>query len=238
MNVRLKYATAQSFAVSGMSFSYVYAHVKVRNLAFDKDVALRYRHYDGSFRDAPLTFVASFGSYDVFGAGNLPFTSEFAVRYSVLGATYWDNNGGSNYHVPTEVAIAGGHVALHRATVHIGAQSGGGFVFTTSRMSGEIYVDNLSFAKSVGIRYSGDNWHTVHDAPAVYAGTVEEGKYVTGLGIVERWSFTTPELNESALGTPFRFAVYYRNLATGEWHWDNNFGLDYSVQKVTGATLG
>ena len=47
--------------------------------------------------------------------------------------------------------VTGGNVMLNTATARRGSQAGGGFTFTTSWFEGEIYVNNLSFAKEVGV---------------------------------------------------------------------------------------
>jgi len=49
-----------------------------------------------------------------------------------------------------------------------------------------------------------------------------------GLSQIEIWKFKTPELNLDQSTPNFRFAIFYNNLNTGEWFWDNNFGQDYT----------
>jgi hypothetical protein len=53
----------------------------------------------------------------------------------------------------------------------------------------------------------------------------------------EVWRFKTPVLNLNTASATFRFAVFYRNLATGEVFWDNNFGQDYTLSKLDGSTI-
>ena len=118
----------------------------------------------------------------------------------------------------------------------IGHETGGGFTFTTSWIEGEIYVNNLAFAKRVGIRFSTDGGTTWQDSDAAFAGGVSEGTFATSSG-AELWKFKTPELNLDAASTMFRFAIYYQNLATGEWFWDNKFGRDYRLSKNDGSTV-
>jgi hypothetical protein len=54
---------------------------------------------------------------------------------------------------------------------------------------------------------------------------------------VELWKFKTPELNIDETSDEFMFAVFYRNLATGEVFWDNNFEQNYRVSKTDGSTV-
>lgn len=53
--VRLKYAFNKHYAVSGMSYYWSEVIVKVKNLAFQKYVAIRFRHANGSWGEEALT---------------------------------------------------------------------------------------------------------------------------------------------------------------------------------------
>ena len=110
-------------------------------------------------------------------------------------------------------------------------------MFTTSRLEGQILVNNRSFAKDVGVRLSVDNGHTFHDTQGFFAGSNADNGIFVGPG-AEVWQFKTPELNLDNSASEFRFAVFYQDQATGEVFWDNNFGQDYRVSKADGATIG
>ncbi|XP_066494067.1 protein phosphatase 1 regulatory subunit 3E-like [Tiliqua scincoides] len=80
--------------------------VRVLNLAFEKAVSVRYSlDRWASCLEAPAAHLPPpHGATDRFafllplaGAGAAPALLEFAVRYRVAGAEYWDNNGGHNY---------------------------------------------------------------------------------------------------------------------------------------------
>jgi hypothetical protein len=58
-----------------------------------------------------------------------------------------------------------------------------------------------------------------------------------GVSQVEIWKFKTPELNLDQSTANFRFAVFYNNVDSGQWFWDNNFGQDYSLSKTDLATI-
>jgi hypothetical protein len=233
--VRLKYSTAQAFSPGGgISVSYTHLAVSVKNLGFAKDVVMHRRHYDGTWLDEPLAWHAHHGDHDLFQISG-PHANEFAVRYSVDGATYWDNNGGTNYHVPTADAVCGGNVALKKATARRGVQAGGGFTVTTSWIEGEIYVNNLSFVKEIAIRYSRDNGLTWSDTFADHVGKANDHAY-TPVQQVEVWKFKTPEFNLAP--ADFRFAVYYRVPAWGVTFWDNNHAHDFRLTTQDGAAVG
>ena len=118
-----------------------------------------------------------------------------------------------------------------------GSHAGGGFVFTTSWLEGQILVNNRSFAKDNGVRLSADNGHTFHDTHGFFAGSHADNGIFVGPG-AEVWQFKTPELNLDNSASEFRFAVFYRVQATGEVFWDNNFGQDYRISKATGRRSG
>lgn len=234
--VRLKYATSQAFTVGGVSDAYMYTKAKVSNIGFAKDVQIHFRTPSGTWIEQPLIWIANFGDYDLFLLNHGTHTAEFVIRYSVNGVTFWDNNQNVNYHLNNFANTVGGNVVLNRAVAKIGTQVGGGFVFTTSWLEGEIYVNNLSFGKQVGVRLSTDGGLSWQDTNASFVGNIGEGTFTTSLG-AELWRFKTPELNLDPAATFFRFAIYYRNLATNEWFWDNNFEQDYRMSKVEGTFI-
>jgi hypothetical protein len=178
-----------------------------------------------------LNWQKNFGAYDIFARSDNTFvTTQFVIRYSVDGQTFWDNNDGANYHIDeVRPNTVGGGVVLNKATARRGSQAGGGFVFTTSWVEGEIFVKNLSFNKRVGIRLSANGWASFQDTDASFNGNVPVAE---GLSQVESWKFKTPELNLDESRPDFRLAVFYNNLDTGEWIWDNNFDQDYTLSKT------
>ena len=125
------------------------------------------------------------------------------------------------------------NVVLNRAVARQGSEAGGGFVFTTSWVEGEIFVKNLSFNKRVRIRLSANGWASFQDTDALFSGNVAVAE---GDSQVEVWKFKTPELNIDTSRPDFKFSVFYNDLDTGEWFWDNNFDQDYILSKTDLAT--
>jgi hypothetical protein len=214
--VRLEYATAQEWSEGGASSEYTYVRVKVQNLNPVKTVKLHYRTSSG-WSDAVLAWENSHSDYDVFSAAQAPYVNEFAISYLVNGVIYWDNNGFRNYQIANFGSAVGGGAVLREVQLLY-------FSSYTSGLTGKLYVENLSYAKRVGIRFSVDGGRTWSDSDANYMGLVGEGAF-TALGPVEQWQFSTPILNAGS----YTFAVYYNNLETGEWFWDNNFGKNYEI---------
>ena len=75
---------------------------------------------------------------------------------------------------------------------------------------------------------------TFQDTDASFNGNVS---VAVGLSQVEIWKFKTLELNLEQSTRDFRFAIFYNNLDTGEWFWDNNFREDYTLSKTDFATI-
>jgi hypothetical protein len=235
--IRLKYGMSVNFSpgggFTGVNSTQVIA--KVENLAFEKEVAVGYVDAAGNWAERPLAWQKNFGDHDLFTRDDGTFsTTRYAFRYSVGGATFWDNDGGADYRAGhAHPNAVGGRIALGKAVARRGTQAGGGFVFQTSWMEGEILVENVAFAKRVGIRLSRDGWATFHDTDASFGGPVP---VPAGASRVEVWKFKTPELNLESGAPDFRFAVYFNDLQTGAWFWDNNFGRDYRLARTDGTT--
>jgi hypothetical protein len=159
---RLKYVKSETFSPGGGITGVIATTIsaKVKNLGFAKEVAVRYREPGGNWSERSLGWEENFSDYDLFSLNdNSVLLTEFALRYTVNGQTFWDNNSGGNYRLDTlHPNTAGGNVALNLATARQGTEAGGGFVFTTSWVEGEIYVNNLSYNKQVGIRLSSNGW--------------------------------------------------------------------------------
>lgn len=230
--IRLKYAKSEIFSPGGGITGVIETSVsaKVQNLGFAKEVALRYQA-GGSWNERPLAWEENFGDYDLFSLNdNTLLLSRFVLRYSVNGQTFWDNHDGSDYRLDVlHPNTVGGNVALNLAQAHQGTEAGGGFVFTTSWVEGEIFVNNLSYHKKVGIRLSSNGWQSYEDTQASFSGVAP---VYTGLSQVERWKFKTPVYNLDQTVPFFRFALFYQNLDTGDWFWDNNFSQDYTLSKA------
>jgi hypothetical protein len=99
-------------------------------------------------------------------------------------------------------------------------------------LDGEIFVENLSYNKSVGFHVNVDgNWKDIYTS-------YSRSLLILGGNTVEAWK--TKEfgelLKQITITTPippkpvFPLAVFYHNVDSGDWYWDNNGGTDYFVQ--------
>jgi hypothetical protein len=205
--VRLAYATTQDHLTM--------MRVKVKHFAVEERVRVRCRHGPG-WDDFDLPRTAQHTGYDVF-SGTVPSSDEFAISYSADGVDYWDNNDLHNYRVPMWSNAIGGRVCLRRARLAI--------TDTNRRwMRGEIYVDNTSYGKNVGIRMLPDGASRWRELAGIYDGIAREGDGAPWVeGPVERWKFTSPAFDSRDCS----FAAYYHELDSGKMFWDNNFGQGY-----------
>jgi hypothetical protein len=237
--VRVKTAYGQNYAVSGMTYNWTTLQVKVKNIAYEKSVVLHYKDADSTWKDYPLPFIAHYNNYDLFGDGNAPVTSEFSIKFAAPGQEHWDNNNGANYKISTFKGVVAGNAMLKQATAHIGSEPGGGFVFTTSWIEGDIYVQNLSYNKRVGVHYTPDNGKHWFDAEATYAG--KEKAVASDVDQVEIWRFRTPTLNLDSSSETFQLAVFYEIKEPGpdfgKKYWDNNFNQNYFLNKANDTKI-
>lgn len=79
----------------------VIVHTQLKNLAYDKDVRVRYTTDNWeTYQEAQGYYVSSFADsttelWEIYVPTLEPF--EYAISYTVNGTTYWDNNFGENY---------------------------------------------------------------------------------------------------------------------------------------------
>jgi hypothetical protein len=212
MNAPVEFALAlsNSFPSGTGSYSYIGSFkIVVQNLAYEKQVSIRAQVGTG-WQDIGANYVQSLpGNLELWSAPASNNEGEFVVRYAVSGTTYWDNNGWMNYKFPQAfdefVALAGanykvvlGEASLAAPTLHV-----------------DVGVQNLAYAKVVGIVFTTDNWATVQTAYGTYSSTMKSG--------LEVWQVAATV----GSATEVKFAIFYR--VAGSEYWDNNFWRNYRV---------
>lgn len=99
------------------------------------------------------------------------------------------------------------------------------------RLHGTVLVRNVSFGKTVVVRYTTDNWETASEILATYSASLPPG-IVPGGGDAPWDKFTfTIKLDDIERNLPNRTlfcVVRYEAHGVGEW-WDNNSGQNYRV---------
>lgn len=226
--VRLKFASLERQSVFGSAMSGTTVSAKVKNDSPIKEVELHYKSY-GTWSRRKLLWYKSFGNYDLFVSRRyIGPISEFAIKYTRIidgkECYDWDNNSMLNYHPYENYGCVGGNVVLNYAR---GIDSLYDIAWDTEGgnlgMKGEIYVNNFSCKKSVGIVYStdGSEWETLY---ACCMGNVKDRSF-DGCNNIEAWEFA---LNKRF--SNIEFAVFHNDLSTGDWFWDNNFGQNYILR--------
>jgi len=145
------------------------------------------------------------------------------VKYDVAGTTYWDNNNGHDYFLNTTAAE--GTDGIGTAVIGQAIVSHDDASLRTGRLTLGISVQNLYYAKHVGVRYTSDHWATFHDALATY----QQGYAPDGLPYqpqAESWYVDVP-LTSSEV----EYAVFF------DGQWDNNFGQNYGPTLMTAAAV-
>lgn len=185
-----------------------YGDISIQNIAYVKDVVVHYTVDGQNWNDLKASYVKpdqNNSGYEVWHFDIDQGVSKFAIKYQVNGNTYWDNNGQSNYTF-TGKSDSNADVVLGKSTVV--EASGDGF--------GGIYVKNLAYQKTVGIRYSTDNWATYHDLDTSFLYSQDAN---------------TDEFNSPCIPEGSKYAVYY--TVNGQKYWDNNYGDNYTEGKST-----
>ena len=202
------------------SYSYwAYADVVVENLAFDKIV--------GVWGHQPLGDLWTLhpGTYQRSLPGNRELwrvqvrgtpIDRFAVQYQVLGSVFWDNNFGHDYFTDAQAAQQedGTGTALIASPVQVT-----GSFNNAGTLEVGVLVQDLAFAKQVGIRYTASNWAAFNDAFGAYVRDYPPPSTPAQVS-AEYWRVMIP------VGASHgEFAAFYRvNNAS---YWDNDFSLNF-----------
>lgn len=219
--VKLLRANAYIHTKYGMGTYQRGFEVRVKNLAYDKQVAIWHKLADGTWVEVPCTYSRTADAgYEIWTGSTSCFNSSlydtrFCVKATMNGQTFWDNNGGADYVMGHNdgVLLGGGvNVMLNSAWRGAGTISGG------------IDLRNIAYSKSVQVVWTTDNWATQSVTDATFVSSYSYGyafvQSPNALGI-ERWIYT---LNTSAA-----IKFYIRYTVNGKTYYDNKFGADYSL---------
>ncbi|MBZ4394318.1 carbohydrate-binding protein [Myxococcus faecalis] len=223
--VRLLKAVSTVSSRYGQTWQDVTYLLVVKNLAYEKQVAIHDKQPDGTWLDLEASYAGDAGAghelwkvtrqYQSWGTSPQPTRDlEFVAKYTVNGQTYWDNNGGANYQL-----VRTNGPLLPRANVLVGSS----YWQPTGEVDIGIDVKNLAYTKSVTVVYTTDNWATSHEVAASFVPGYSVGyAYISSPNAygVERWQARIPAVS----GTPL---YYIRYEVNGQTYWDNNFGYNY-----------
>jgi len=222
MNPQVEFGLALSNSSPSGTGSYNYNgsfQIVVQNLAFQKQVSIWAEKPPGVWKNIDAIYSKPLANnLELWTAPADDSEGQFVAKYTVNNTTYWDNNNWANYQFPQafdEFAVLAGH----DFPIVLGTASMGGSNFNV-----EAGVQDLAFAKVVGVVYTTDSWATVQTAFCNYVWTMKSGLQI--------WSVTVP------VGTAaeVKFALFYQVL--GVEYWDNNFWRNYRVTPTKTAKWG
>ena len=158
--------------------------VELLNIAFTKDVEIHYSVEGGAWKTVKAGFVKmkdttseiwhfNFKAFTVPNTGLWTSAAcEFAIKYTVGGKTYWDNNNGSNYKISTsgsnptysEVILGTLNVKLYEANAYKNQ-----WPAYANSLNYSVVIKNLNFTKKVTLVCSTDNWTTTYTQPLSFS---------------------------------------------------------------------
>ena len=94
------------------------------------------------------------------------------------------------------------------------------FMDSPSSISGVVRVENISFQKSVTVKWTVDDWSTVTETSSEYMKDSSKGN-------TDKFSFKLIVGSSLAVGSRLQFCLKYN--CEGE-HWDSNGGVNYAFQ--------
>lgn len=214
-SVSTKYGISQQ----GIQFTLV-----VKNLAYEKQVAIHLRDVSGQWVDLAASYAGpAEAGHELWKVSHtFPTTVptrdlEFVAKYTVNGQTYWDNNNGQNY-------FLGKNDGPLLKDVNVLVSSA--FLRADGTLDVAVDVRNLAYTKTVTVVYTTNGGQTWHSAAASYVPGYTYGyAYITSPNAqgIERWSVSTNIGAQSVL-----FGVRYD--VNGTYYWDTNFGPNYTLQ--------
>ena len=218
--VQLLHAESGSSPSGTGSFSYfANFNVLVQNLAFAKQVRIL-AHDSSGWNFHPCSFSSLAPANTELWTAHLgsPGIDQFVVEYQVQDQTFWDNNGAANYFLDfaSSQSDGVGSVALNPFVNLVSAG-----LDPSGRLSVDVLVKNVAFAKQVGIVFTTDGWATNHVATGFF-----QQKFAPfgnpNQPNAELWNIA-PLVGAGAHGA---FAVFYD--VNGTTFWDNNQSANYT----------
>lgn len=203
--------------------------VKVKNLAYQKEVMIHHKTYNGNWVDIPLTYMQSIPNDEEIWVGEVTpdtqiYEDEFAIKYIVDGQTYWDNNNADNYSMPLSIG------AYLSSEIEVLVDP-----FYT-RFYGRYFSVNTDVKRNYGspgaveVVYTTDGWITTETAALSYQRYFRVGyaEYIQSPNQydVDKWA-TSIRVNADV--TTIEYAIVYK--VDGQEYWDNNFGKNYVINK-------
>lgn len=197
------YSTELYFSKYGIRGTNVY--VQTKDSASNQKVTVHYNYLKGQpWKDCDAEYVTTLNDGSkLWKAYITSYNTEYAIKYTGNGHTYWDNNNGKNY---TDEKIGSAVITANR----------GGYVYFPG-YTVSATLKNLAYQKDVKVRYTTNNWKTYKDVSMKYDHTNFDG--------TEHW---TAVLNDNIRDTSgFQYCMSYK--VNGTTYWANNFNKNYDA---------
>lgn len=199
--------------------------IEVENIAYNKQVSVVYSLKGTNvWYEAPAHYVShSEGNYEVWRFG-ITFEDDiwakgiqFAIKYTVNGTTYWDNNGGAG----VDYRNCGSNPCTVFPQSSLKHEK---FSFSMESLSGRVIVKNIDPTKEVKVVYTTDDWATVKVKDAHFSGFVPDSN-----NALEYWNWyiDTPSGEDGI----FKVKWAYMYSVNGFTYWDRNLGSNYVAIK-------
>ncbi len=187
--------------------------VQTKDNANDQEVYIHYFYMDSlDWADTEAEYVTTLNDGSkIWRAYLSSYNCQYAIKYVADGATYWDNNNGSNYN-GTETIVS--------APVEVKRRSG--FYYDLENYQIDVVLQNYAYNKNVFVRYTTDGWNTYNDASLSYSNTNSNGTE-TWTTKIDISSIIANNYNYSG----FEYAVCYQ--VNGNEYWANRFGKNYDI---------
>ncbi len=229
--IRLVYAQRTTSARNGYVVQDLEFAVLVKNLAFEKQIAVHWAYDDNLWQILPADYSCQSGQgWELWQArtscctlaGHLPGRIRFALQYLVGGRQYWDNNQHADYSLaPSAGVLLGPGVKLsHLRYSPL-------FSRRETGLSVAAAVHRSLRARRVFVRWTTDNWYSYHQTPCSLQHDcprqgIPHGTTANPHG-VSVWAGRIKARN----GFKVRYAIGCET-EDGEI-WDNNLGLNYTA---------
>lgn len=236
--IQLVDASSRVTSYRGPAIQTLTADILVKNPDPAKKVGIRYRNQNGSWADAWGSYLYTLGDgrerWQVNASPCNPYHEsdctatdpDFAVQMQAGTQSYWDNNGGANYHLNSRSGyrLANGFkvFTLSPGMIQRASSPGSGLFLT-----GRVLLENLGPGKTVKLVYSLDGWRTRAEEPLTFLDATQAypperftnpGEFG---GEVWFFSFNPPE------GRVLEYFIQY--TVNGQAYYDSNFGSNYRL---------
>lgn len=221
-------------------------YAEIDSTPFSKSVIVHHKMSNGIWANFPLKKIRSTNTKSEiwgwelnYGVGtpeaatfaSVGFSDEFAVKYTVNGQVYLDNNNGNNYSISNPLVTDG---MFMQDGLNVSADTyHSTFTASTTNNTLRVFADirNISFNKEVSLVYTTNNWRTVRNANFTYGNTYGFGgsnyAFNPASKNFEKWSVM---VYLPLAATTVKYAIRYK--VNGVEYWDNNYGKNYTQKRI------